>query len=106
MNIIIKTTNMELASDLEQWIRSRIEPLVRLDKFLQEPDVEVWVEIGRITRGQRTGKIFRAEAQLNLPGKSIRAEAITENIKKSINEVKEKLQREIKEYKEYRRAQD
>lgn len=100
MNIIIKTTNVELTSDLEQWVKSRIEPLARLDKFLQEPDIEVWVEIGKITQGQKTGKIFRAEAQLNLPGKSIRAEAITNNLKKSINEVKEKLQREIVDYKE------
>ena len=102
MNIIIKATNIELKQGLEEWVRMRLEPLERLDKFLQEKDVEIWVEIGKTTKGQRKGDIFRAEAQIRLPGKSIRAEAVSSNLRKSINGLRDKLQREIIEYKEQR----
>lgn len=100
MNIIIKTTNIELTESLEQWVHMRLQPLEKLQSFLKEPDVEAWVEIGKTTKGQKKGDIFRAEAQIRLPGKSIRAEAVSNNLRKSINEIKDKLQREIIEYKE------
>ena len=102
MNIIIKATNIELKHDLEEWVKIRLEPLERFDKFLQEKDVEVWVELGKTTKGQRKGDIFRAEAQIRLPGKSIRAEAVSNNVRKSINELRDKLQREVVQYKEQR----
>ena len=104
MNIIIKATNIELTGALEQWVRMRLEPLAKLEKTLQEKDVEIWVEIGRTSKHHRKGDIFRAEAQMRLPGKSIRAEATTSNLRKSINQVRNKLQREIVEYKETKRA--
>jgi len=100
MNIIIKATNIELTDSLEQWVKTRLEPLAKLEKTLQEKDVEIWVEIGKTSKHHRKGDIFRAEAQLRLPGKSIRAEAVTNNLRKSINEIRDKLQREIKQYKE------
>ena len=102
MNIIIKTTNIELTKSLEQWVHMRLQPLEKLQSFLRGPDAEAWVEIGKTTKGQRKGDIFRAEAQIRLPGKSIRAEAVSSNLRKSINGLRDKLQREIIEYKEQR----
>ncbi len=64
-----------------------------------KPRVEVWVEIGRTTRHHQKGDIFRAEAQMRFPGKSIRAESERDDLKLAITEVKDELQRELKKYK-------
>ncbi len=113
MKIIIKATNLELNGDLRKWIREKLEPLEKFEKnFFKEekyydhffgkgkPRIEMWLEISKTTEHHRKGKIFRAEAQLRFPGKSIRAEATSENLRLAINEVKDKLQREFKQYSE------
>ncbi len=116
MRIDIKTTNIELTEALDVWVRMKLEPLERLMDILREKDVfvsgkedervNVWVEIGKTTREQRKGDVFRAEIQMRLPHKSIRVTAVTDDLRKSINEARDKLQRELKEYQERRRVQD
>ena len=51
------------------------------------------------TRHHRHGEIFRATAQVMLPGKSLVAEAKGEDLLLAIVEVKDELQQEIKKYK-------
>lgn len=115
MKIVIKTKNIELSQALRDWIRIKLEPLEKFERIFQEkywdhffgkgkPRVEVWVEIGRETRHHKKGPVFRAEAQMRLPGKSIRSEAVSENLRAAITEVRDELQREIKEYKEKKRG--
>ena len=106
MNLVLKTTNIEVEPELKKWIEEKFFDLARQEKYLEKPEAKLWVEIEKITRGQRKGRIFRAEAQLYLPQKSIRAESLNESIPKAVNEVKKKLQRKIKEYREKRRVQD
>ena len=86
MNIIIKTTNIQIDESLKQWVEMRLKKLEKLEKSLKEKDVEIFVEIGKTTKGQRKGEIFRAEAQIRLPGKSIRVESVTNDLRKSVNE--------------------
>jgi ribosome-associated translation inhibitor RaiA len=57
--------------------------------------VEARVEI----RGKERG-FYYAECNLNFPKKLIRSESLKKNLKFAIYEVKDELQREIKEYKE------
>ncbi|OIP76268.1 MAG: ribosomal subunit interface protein [Parcubacteria group bacterium CG2_30_36_18] len=64
------------------------------------PRVEAWIEIRKETLHHKKGPFFWAECQLNFPKKSIRSTAQRENLKLAINEVKDELQRELKEYKE------
>ncbi len=98
MKFSLKTTNLELTPDISGHLKKTINSL---DKFIENLDstVRVWVEIGRISQHHRSGKIYRAEVQIRLPGKSVRSEAVAKTIFQAINEVKDELQRELKQYK-------
>jgi len=107
MKINIKATNIELNDSLRFWVQEKIG---ELEKFLgvfgsedliagEKEKVELWVEIGKTTKHHLKGDVFRAEVQLYLPKKSLRAEAINVDLRTAINEAKDELQREIKQYK-------
>jgi len=110
MKIVIKGTNIKLNQGIKQYINEKFNGLEKFARVFQnkkkyffkggKPKVEMWVEVGRTTLHHRKGEIFRAEGQLKLPGKSLRAEAQSEDLKIAINEVKDELQRELKKYKE------
>jgi len=114
MKINIKSTNVELNEALRVHIE---EKLGELEKFLgafgpenlvsgEKEKIELWVEIGKTTKHHLKGDVFRAEVQFHLPKKSIRAEAINTDLRTAINEAKDELQREIKQYKEKRLGKD
>lgn len=115
MKIVIKATGIKLNRALKTYIQEKIGGLEKFVEIFQEkkyyngffgkgkPRVEAWVEIGRTTRHHYKGPVFRAEVQMRLPGKSLRAEAVREDLKLAIVEVKDELQRELKEYKERRK---
>ena len=65
-----------------------------------KPMVEAWMEVGKETLHHKKGPFFWAECQMRFPGKSIRSTARAENLELAVNEVKDELQRELKEYKE------
>ena len=116
MRIIIKATNIELNEELKQWVELRLRPLEKYGDGLKKQEVfssgkrdeeiDVFVEIGKTTQDQNKGNIFRAEAQTRFLNQSIRAEAVADNLKEAINEVKKKLERQIVERKEKVRPQD
>ncbi|MDP1538850.1 MAG: ribosome-associated translation inhibitor RaiA [bacterium] len=102
MKIVIKTKNLKLDRSLENFIEEKINDLEKyFDSFFGKgkPKVEAWVEIGKETMHHKKGPFFRTECQIQLPRKDIRAESISENLYLSINEVKDELQRELKNYK-------
>lgn len=118
MRIVIKTTNIKLDKAFEDFINEKIGGLKKFLKIFQEDKKikkgkrldEIFVEVGKETRHHKKGPFFRAEAQVYLPGKSLRSEAIAEDLKTAIVEVKDELQQEIKKYKlkfidSYRRKQ-
>jgi len=112
MKIIIKATNIELTTDLQTFIEKEINSLKKFSKILYsqeycnhffskgKPIIEAWVEIGKISFHHQKGPFFWAECQMKFPKKSLRATAQRKNLKLAITEVKDKLQRELKEYKE------
>ena len=115
MKIVIKTKHIELSEALRDWISKKLEPLEKFEKIFQEeyhdhffgkgkPRVELWLEVGKTTRHHRKGPFFFAEAQMRFPKKSIRSTAASKNLRQAITEVKDELQREIKEYREKIRA--
>lgn len=99
MKFSIKATNLELTSDIYDHIERTINSL---DKFVEKADysvVQAWVEVGRTSQRPKSGKIYRAEIQINLPGRLVRSEAVADTIFLAINEVRDELQRELKQYK-------
>jgi len=117
MKIVIKATNLKLNQELINYIQEKIGSLEKFAKIFQsekyynsfftkgKPRVEVWLEVGKTTRHHRKGDVFRAEAQMRLPGKSLRVESEREDLKLAITEVKDELQRELKQYKNKLTAQ-
>jgi len=111
MKIIIKTKNITLSPALQEFIEEKINSLEKFlnifgeEKYLNhffskgKPKIEAWVEVGKETQHHRKGKIFRAECQLRLPGKSIRSESNSKDLRMAVCEVKDELQRELKRYK-------
>lgn len=96
MQIIIKATNMELSDELKSFINKKIEGC---EKFTHTKfPIEARCEVGKINSHHKKGYIFRAEVNLRLPGKLLRAEAIQENIYAAINKVKNELKGKIKKY--------
>jgi len=112
MKIIIKTTNIKLTQALRKYIEEKLNSLEKFAKIFQsekyfnhffgrgKPRVEAWVEIGKTTLHHRKGKIFWAECQIRFPKKSLRSTAQSKDLKLAITEVKDELQRELKQYKE------
>ena len=112
MKIIIKTTNLKLNKELSQYIEEKLNPLEKFSKILYnekyydhffskgKPKVEAWVEIGKETKHHKKGPFFWAECQMRFPKRTLRSIAESDNIKQAITEVKDELQRELKQYKE------
>ncbi len=100
MKISIKATNFNLTPSIETWVLGRIGSL---EKFISKLDakgvVSCRVEVGKTTHHHYSGPVFRAEANLSLPGKLLRAEAVEKDLKLAITKAKDELQIQIQNYK-------
>jgi len=100
MEISIKTKNVTIDSDLKEFA---LEKVASLEKFLDKPETLLAeVELSKTTEHHSKGDIFRAEVQIEVPGKLLRAESTREDLKIAIVEVKDQLQIQIKKYQETR----
>jgi ribosomal subunit interface protein len=102
MKIIIKATNIQLSPSINQYIEEKIGGLEKFLKSFNPELVEARVEVGKVTRGQRRGDIFRAEVNLIIEGQLIRVKETEESLTAAIDLVKDELQREIKQHKDKR----
>jgi len=105
MKIIIKGTNIKLSPSITQYIEEKIGGLKKFLKKFNPELIEARVEVGKITRGQRQGDIFRAEVNLNINGKFLRATKTEESLSAAIDLVKDDLAHQIKDYKDKRITQ-
>lgn len=96
MQINIKATKMELTPAIEVKIREKVEGLKKYFNNI----IEVDVEVGITSSHHQKGDIFRAEMNAAVPKAVLRAEAETDDLYKSITEVKDKLRNELVRYKE------
>lgn len=97
----IKGTNMDLTDAIKDAVESELSAL--------DPMVERWgdaasvdVEVGKTTNHHHKGEIFRAEANLQIPGKLLRAEREDEDLYVAIKNVADTLARELNKEKELR----
>lgn len=107
INILFK--NITSSPTVETYVENKIG---ELDKYINVPvgameggkkTVEAFVEIGKTTRGQKKGDVFRAEVQIKVPGgRGVRAESVQPEIHLAIDDVKADLQRQLQRYKEKR----
>lgn len=98
MNIKIKTTKIELTEELKVYIEKKMN---MLDKYLGGVAVtNCDVEIEHALNKQSSGKVYRAEVNLSLPGTVLRVEKMEPTVNKAIDKVKDHLVLSIKKYKE------
>ncbi len=103
MQIIIKTTQIELTEALEQYVDDRIKGLEKYIGRFEEEGVSVArVELARTTQHHRNGDVFNVEINLQLDGEVIRAARDGEDMYAIIDEVKDILKLEIQKFKNLR----
>ena len=99
MNINIKATNTQLTPAIREYIEKKLA-LVE-SKLIDPADTSTHcdVEVGKTTRGQHKGEVFRAEFNLSIEGKLHRIESTQENLYAAIDEAKDELYRAVRKSK-------
>ncbi len=101
MKINIKAKNFELTPAIKGYVE---EKMSYLDRLMGDIDilgaVSLDFEVGKTTMHHNKGGVFYAEANLHVPKRTIRAAKTDDDLHAAIDEVKEVLAREVKEYKE------
>ncbi|MCK4635149.1 MAG: ribosome-associated translation inhibitor RaiA [Candidatus Aenigmarchaeota archaeon] len=98
MKITIKATNIKLSPPIESFVEEKMSSLEKYLRNIKLEPLEAFIEIEKTTVHHRKGDVFRAEAQFHLPGQSIRAESIRDDLHLAIDEVRDELQRKFKQY--------
>lgn len=91
INIIIKATNMELTSAIEDYVHRRMQSLL---KFIKTTPI-FHIEIGKSTNHHRHGEIFFAEGETTIDGKKYFARAEAENLYTAVDELQAELNKEL-----------
>lgn len=108
MRITIKTKNLELTPELESFVQKKIGSVKKFLGSFQNHHLpvagdrdlfETFVEVEKETNHHRKGDIFRAEAKIYVPGRSLFAKVHGEEIMKLVNELRDELESEIRKYK-------
>ncbi len=108
MQIIIKTKDVELTEQLEALVNNKIGGLKKFMKSFEGHELpipggqnlfDVFVDIIRETNHHQKGNIFKTEARLYMPGKNLFVKAVAEDPAKSVLEVRDELESEIRKYK-------
>jgi len=104
MRVSLKGTNINLLESTREYVDRKLVRMV--DRFLIKDDkpIALDLEVGKTTKHHRTGPYFRAEANLSIGKKLLRAEALGENLNEAVDLLEEELEREIKKFKERKRA--
>lgn len=120
MKIILKATDVKLTPEIKDYIEEKIGGLEKFlprtfseDKTYPQNIItrkkvrglptklaEARIDVGRITRGQKQGNVFRAEVNLKIDGQLFRAEQQEEDLLAAIDVVKDELKREIYHFKD------
>jgi len=100
----IKGTDIDLTDAIKEYIDDKLKAVAKLTEKFEPCDLRV--EVGKTTKGQRKGDIFRCEFNLTLPGVMLRAETIKDDLYAAIDVAVGELRRQVKKYKEKLRDAD
>ena len=100
MKIIIQGGHLDLTPSLQTYIE---EKFAKTAKFIKRYDgagaAMLRVEVARTTKHHKKGEVFYAEANLDIPGGMIRAEAYDEDARKAVARAERTLIAELKKRK-------
>lgn len=104
MDVRIQGTNLDLTEELYAFVEEKLEDCYRVLGSLDRDPVQVDVELEETTRRHphelEDQRRYRAEANVTVPGRLIRAEGSGDDIRQAVVEMKHRLTREIREWRE------
>ena len=107
MQTTLQGTNLELTDELRDFVDEKMEDCYRAFGNANLESVMVDIELERTTRWggkeqrkQDTQQMYRAEANVSVPGRLIRAEETAPDLKQAIVDMKNTLTREIRKWRE------
>ena len=104
MIVRVQGTNLDLNDELYAFTRDKLKDTFRALGALDRDPVTVDVELEETTRRhpqeREDQRRYRAEANVTVPGHLIRAEGSADTIQQSIVEMKHRLTRELREWRE------
>lgn len=90
MQVLIKQTNIKLTAEEKGII---IEKISSLDKYYPKI-IRARVEVEKST-GQKSGDVYRAELNIQLPQRLLRIEKSTSDWRKSVEKIKDHAKRSL-----------
>lgn len=98
MKMTIYANGLELTDAIRDYAEKK---LGELDKFIPKGTLsDINVELQKTTSHHKKGEVFRAEANVKLPGKLIRGESQEDNLYAAIDLLKDELKRDLRKYKD------
>lgn len=98
INVSLKGTNLELTEAIYDYVVKRVTNLGKILGKINE-EVHVFFDVGLLTNHHKKGDIFYATGLVKIGGQEFYYSANNENLYAAIDEVKEKLFREIRQNK-------
>jgi len=98
MKTRIKTTNLTLTPEIQDYLDKKMEAIYKLIDP-NDTSVSCQVELGRTSNHHKSGDVFMAEINLRMGGKDFRVVSEQETLLAAMDEAKDEILREIKGYK-------
>ncbi len=98
MNISIKATHLDLTPSVKEYVQEKIGAL---EKFIDA--LEAKVELER-DQHHKTGLVFRAEVNMIVGKRVLRAEGVSEDVYSAIDLVIPKLKEQISKFRDKRQT--
>ena len=100
MRIQIVAAGIELTPAIRAYVEQKLGMLERmLQKYEEQGELEIAVEVSKTTRHHRHGEIFYAESTLRVPGATLRSEHEANGLYEAIDGMKDILKKEIIQHK-------
>lgn len=98
MKINLKGTSLSITSEISDYLNKRIEGI---EKFLPDDrdSYIIDVELGKTTNHHNAGDIFRAEININVGGKTLRAVSERSDLFSAIDDMKDEINHELASFK-------
>jgi ribosomal subunit interface protein len=97
----MKGTNMQLTDAIKSRVESKSQILAKLTKGF-DPVADLKVEVGKTSKRHSKGPYYRAEFQLSVPGKELRAESTETDLYHAIDRACMQVRRQLKGLKDKR----
>ncbi|MDD4531617.1 MAG: ribosome-associated translation inhibitor RaiA [Candidatus Pacebacteria bacterium] len=103
MKIRIKATEIEMTPYLKDMIK---EKLAEISKHLRgKRAIIAEIELGVTSRHHQKGDIYRAEMQIEIPGRLFRAVSEKEDFRSALTDAKNEIEKQIRRHKDKKVAE-